>query len=81
MNIIKRKAAAQFKPIQTISVKDGKVEIIRKVPIKEIRHEFVLDEENDIVDDDNKFKVSWFINSMVIIHTHARRRVLYNFSI
>ncbi|XP_048768312.1 fatty acid-binding protein homolog 5-like [Ostrea edulis] len=56
VNIIKRKAAAQFKPIQTISVKDGKVEIIRKVPIKEIRHEFVLDEENDIVDDDNKFK-------------------------
>ncbi|XP_048733032.1 fatty acid-binding protein homolog 6-like [Ostrea edulis] len=56
VNMIKRKAAAQFKPTQIISVKDGKVEILRKLPIKEIRQEFVLDQEKDIVDDDHKFK-------------------------
>ncbi|XP_062570946.1 fatty acid-binding protein, adipocyte-like [Saccostrea cucullata] len=56
VNLIKRKAAAQLKPTLIISVKDGKVEIVRKLPIKETKNQFVLDQENDISDDDHKFK-------------------------
>jgi hypothetical protein len=58
VGFIKRKAAAQFKPTHIISVKDGKVEIVRKLPIKEARQEFVLDQEIDLADDAQKFKVS-----------------------
>ncbi|XP_061166327.1 fatty acid-binding protein, intestinal-like [Saccostrea echinata] len=57
VNVIKRKAAAQLKPTLIITVKDGKVEVIRKLPMKEMKNQFVLDQDNDISDADHKFKV------------------------
>eukprot|EP00105_Crassostrea_gigas_P025630 XP_011446262.1 PREDICTED: fatty acid-binding protein, intestinal isoform X1 [Crassostrea gigas] len=56
VNLIKRKAAAQFNPKLSISVGDGCVKVVRKMPIKEITNEFKLDDEIDVKDDDHKYK-------------------------
>lgn len=57
INVIKRKAAAQFNPKLSISVGNGCVKVVRKMPIKEITNEFKLDDEIDVNDDDHKYKV------------------------
>ncbi|XP_048744291.2 fatty acid-binding protein homolog 5-like [Ostrea edulis] len=59
MNLIKRKAVAQLKPILIIAVKDGKVEFVRKLPMKEVRNQLTLDQENDVNEDDRKFKANF----------------------
>lgn len=60
INLIKRKAAAQFNPKLCIAVRDETVQVTRKMPIKEIKNDFKLDDEIDVNDDDHKYKVSYF---------------------
>ncbi|XP_022344916.2 fatty acid-binding protein, adipocyte-like [Crassostrea virginica] len=56
INLIKRKAAAQFNPKLCIAVMDETVQVTRKMPIKEIKNDFKLDDEIDVNDDDHKYK-------------------------
>ncbi|XP_061166328.1 fatty acid-binding protein, intestinal-like [Saccostrea echinata] len=68
VNIIKRKAAAVLKPNLIITVKDGKMEFVRKLPMKEVRNQFALDEEIEVSEDGHKYKakVSYSDGKMMI---------------
>ncbi|XP_062579501.1 fatty acid-binding protein homolog 5-like [Saccostrea cucullata] len=56
VNVIKRKAASVLKPNLIITVKDGKLEFVRKLPMKEVRNQFALDEEIEVSEEDHKYK-------------------------